>query len=302
MRELPGRDVVCRSVLAASLTLAAVLPAAAQTLPRPRNHVEDRAGVIDPAAEAQLNRLLAELESKTGVQLIVLTAPTTGGREISAWSLELANAWKLGQAGKDNGVLVAVAVNDRAYWINVGQGLEAALPDGFCGGVGRQYFRPNFRAGDYSRGIVDGVTALASKAAAEYGARLADAPPRPVARATPQAAPRGGREGGWAVDVCGPVALLVIVLLVVAVLRGARRDRRRYGAWGGGGSWWLWWLLANELGATSRRRRGGWGGGFGAGRSWGGLGGGGFGGGFGGGGFGGGGGGRFGGGGAGGRW
>ncbi|NUQ49442.1 MAG: hypothetical protein HUU27_05935, partial [Phycisphaerae bacterium] len=65
MREVRGRDVVWRLVPAAILMLAAALPAAAQAVPRPRNHVEDRAGVIAAAAEEHLNRVLAELESKT---------------------------------------------------------------------------------------------------------------------------------------------------------------------------------------------------------------------------------------------
>lgn len=89
--------------LAAVIVVAAVSIAAAQDLPRPRNHVDDRAGVISQNVERQLIAVLADLERKTGAQMIALTINTTGGVEIEDYTLRLAERWKLGQAGKDNG-------------------------------------------------------------------------------------------------------------------------------------------------------------------------------------------------------
>src|SRR3989304_1179161 len=150
--------------------------AGAQELPVPQRYVEDRAGIISDIAEKGLNGYLQELEQKTGAQMIVLTIDTTGDIPIETYAIELATKWKLGQKGKDNGVIVVVAKDDRAFRIEVGYGLEGVLPDGFCGTVGRSYFVSKFQKGQFSEGIYQGVVVLVNKIAEENGIKITGMP------------------------------------------------------------------------------------------------------------------------------
>ncbi len=148
----------------------------AQGLPVPQRYVEDRAGIIAEAVENRLNGYLQELEQKTGAQMVVLTINTTGDIPIETYAIELATKWKLGQKGKDNGVLVVIAKDDRAYRVEVGYGLEGTLPDGFCGTVGRTFFIPNFRKGQFSEGIFQGVAVMVHKIAEENNVKITGMP------------------------------------------------------------------------------------------------------------------------------
>jgi uncharacterized protein len=275
------------------LLLAGAAGALAQDLPQPRNHVEDRAGVIQAGIERQLIAVLADLERKTGAQVIVLTVNTTGGTEIQDYTLALAERWQLGQEGKDNGVLAVIAVKDRKYWITVGYGVESVLPDGFVGTLGRTYFQPYFRQGDYSNGVYQGLLALVQQIARAENVTISGAAAPQAPRGQPGTAQRGygGRRRVGLFGSCGILPFIVLIV-VFSILRNRAGYRRRWGGYGGSG--WLTWMLLGSMLGGGRRRYGGWGGGgFG-----GGFGGGGFGGGS----FGGGGGGGFGGGGAGGSW
>ncbi|MGE5297092.1 MAG: TPM domain-containing protein, partial [Solirubrobacterales bacterium] len=116
--------------------------AARPNLPMPQTYVDDLAGVVSAEHKQALNGLLQELEQKTGVQYIILTVDTTGGLPIEQFSIELLDNWKLGQAGKDNGLLFTLALKDRAYRFEVGYGLEGVVPDQFAGRVGREVLEP----------------------------------------------------------------------------------------------------------------------------------------------------------------
>ncbi len=284
--RLPITLAATAMLLAAPLTVRA-----GQSVQRPRNYVEDQAGVLDAATASRLNAMLAELEQKTTAQMIVLTVQTTSGVPIDDFALALAEKWQLGQKGKDNGVLIVVAVRDRKYWITVGYGLEPVLPDGFCGSVGRKHFVPNFRRGDYAGGIYAGTRTLVERVARSANVELAS-----LAGAAPQPRPARDRprDRSSGSPACG-IAAFVLLIVILSLLGSAGRRRRAYRTWGGiDVPWWGWLLIFSQL--SGRRRRGGdW---FSGGGGFGGFGGGGFGGG----GFGGGGGGGFGGGGAGGGW
>jgi uncharacterized protein len=244
---------------------------AAPALPeKPQGFVTDLAGVIDAAAKARLERILTELEQKTGAEIAVVTVPTTEPEPIFDYAMQIAERWKPGAADKDNGVVFLVAVQDRKMQILTGYGVEGALPDGRVGEIRDRVLRPAFRANRYGEGILAATQEMAGLIAADAGVTL-DGVPRPPPR----------RERGLS-----PLAvflLLLFLLLIFAFGRGTMyRGARRRGTGGFAGP-----II--------------FGGGWGSHRS-GGFGGGGFGGGFGGGGFGGFGGGSFGGGGAGGDW
>lgn len=277
-RECGGR---WRSLVVVSLVAWLAVPAWAQEVPsQPRNHVEDLAGVVNSNTEAQLNRLLLELEQKTGAQVVVLTLGTTGGEPIDEFSFDLGDKWQLGQADKDNGVLITIAVQDRKSWIATGKGIGGALPDLLVHRVQTELMVPHFKRNDYSGGIHAGAGAVAQAIANEAGVTLSGVP----------ASARLPERSGQGSAACGRGLFGIIVLLFfVRVFAGAAMGRRRWS--GRGMPWWGWLLIASTM--SSRGRGGGFGGGF--------DGGGGFGG-FGGGSFGGGGGGSFGGGGAGASW
>ena len=134
--------------------LTCPLVAAVPPVPeQPANYVVDLAGIIDSQTEADLNRRLQELEDQTTAQLVVLTIDSLEGEPMEKFSLRTAEKWALGQKGKDNGVLITIALQDRRYRIEVGYGLEASLPDSYLGSLARQHFVPNFRQGKYSQGI-----------------------------------------------------------------------------------------------------------------------------------------------------
>ena len=135
----------------------------------PTSYVVAEAGIIDATIEHRLAGHLQELEQKTGSQMIVLTVATTDGVPIDMFALEKAENWKLGQKGKDNGLLMVIAVNDRKYRIEVGYGLESIIPDSLAGTIARKYLVPRFQAGDYTTGIYETAVIIMSTIAKAQG-------------------------------------------------------------------------------------------------------------------------------------
>ncbi|MDN3514589.1 MAG: TPM domain-containing protein [Candidatus Brocadia sp.] len=194
----------------------------AQELPVPQRYVEDRANIIGDAAEKGLNGYLQELEQKTGAQMIILTINTTGDIPIETYAIELADKWKLGQKGKDNGVLVLIAKDDRAYRIEVGYGLEGILPDSFCGTVARTYFVPNFQKGQFSEGIFQATVIIVHRIAEENGVKISGMPN--IAELRKKSA---GRQNPY----FSLLFLLVIFPFLINYLFGRRRHSSYW--WGG---------------------------------------------------------------------
>jgi len=219
----------------------------------PRNYVVDLAGIIRDDVEMRMDDYLRELEQKTSAQVIVLTVQSLDGESIEGFSLRIAEKWKLGQKGKDNGVLFSVASRDRKYRFEIGYGLEGILPDSLVGTIGRQYIVPYFRKGDFSTGIYAAIVAVAQEIANSKGVEITGMPRVRIARNN-VAAKKMGLPG----------IILSVVFLIFAVILFIRNPR-------------LFLLLLLFSGGG---HRGGWsgGGGFGGG-GFGGGGGGGFGGG-----------------------
>ncbi len=140
--------------------------------PAPRDYVTDEAGIIGEDARRGISARLAELEGKTGAQMLVLTVLSTQGVPIEEFALRKAEAWKLGQKGKDNGLLLVVAVRDRKYRLEVGYGLEGVIPDSMAGTIGRQVLVPSFRKGDYAGGISAAVLVISDAIAKSQGVTL----------------------------------------------------------------------------------------------------------------------------------
>lgn len=234
------------------LLMLVAASASAATLPAtPPNYVVDLAGIIDDSTESKLDGYLAELERRTSAQVIVLTVDTIDGQDIEGYSLKVAEQWKLGKKGRDNGILMTFAMKERRYRFEVGYGLEGILPDSLVGSIGRQLIVPNFKRGDYAAGVAQATLEVAGIIAKNAGVEITGMPTRhPVSERVSKRA--------------GPVQLVFLALFGVVMLYLFIRHPALF----------LLFLMSGGSG------RGGWsdGGGFGGG-GFGGGGGGGFGGG-----------------------
>jgi uncharacterized protein len=123
----PSRALCGPALVVALLLLATV--AAALSFPPLTGRIVDQAGILSPATKAALEPKLADLEARSGIQLVVATVSSLEGQEIEPYANELFRAWKLGEADRDNGVLLLVAPNERRVRIEVGYGLEGTLTD-----------------------------------------------------------------------------------------------------------------------------------------------------------------------------
>jgi len=122
--------------------------------------VTDNADILSKDTRRAIAESLKAHEQKTGNQIAVLTIRSLEGESIEEYAVAVFNAWKLGQKGKDNGILVVVAPNDRRMRIEVGYGLEGILPDGAAGSIIRTIMTPQFKTGNYNGGIQAGIQAI----------------------------------------------------------------------------------------------------------------------------------------------
>jgi uncharacterized protein len=146
------------------LALACAGAVLAANFPALTGRIVDQANVIPAATRDALEPKLAELEAKSGIQLVVATVASLGGEEIEPYANELFRTWKLGEKTKNNGVLLLVAPNQRKVRIEVGYGLEGTLTDALSKVIITNAIAPRFKAGDFgdgvSRGVDDIITVL----------------------------------------------------------------------------------------------------------------------------------------------
>jgi len=133
------------------------------TIPFLTGRVVDDANILSQGARDRLTAAMKAHEAATTNQIVVLTVPTIGGVSVEEYAVKVFESWKLGQKGKDNGVLVVVVPQDRKMRIEVGYGLEGTLTDGAAGEIIRTWMTPEFKAGDYDKGVEDGVAAVIAK-------------------------------------------------------------------------------------------------------------------------------------------
>jgi uncharacterized protein len=265
-----------------ALLFGFALASAEVAVPPLAARVTDLTGTLSGGAVARIEAKLAELEAKKGSQLAVLIVPTTQPEEIEQYGIRVADAWKLGRKGVDDGAILLVAKSDRRVRIEVGQGLEGALPDAIANRIITETITPHFKQADYDGGVEAGIDQMISVVNGE-----------PL----PQPDKKWERHSGLGNTL--PL-LLIVVFVASGVLRaifGRLFGSVATGGLAGGIVWLLSHVIPVGIGAgvfafifalLAGGARSGWS----TGRGWGG-GMGGFGGGFGGGGFGGGGGGGF---------
>ncbi len=142
------------------LAFAATAAFSAMDIPYLSGRVVDNAEILKADTRSSLTEKLKAHEQKTTDQIAVLTVPTIGDDSIEEYATRVFDAWKLGQKGKDNGVLLVVASKDRKLRIEVGYGLEGTLTDVASSRIIRNVITPAFKAGDFDKGVSDGVDAI----------------------------------------------------------------------------------------------------------------------------------------------
>lgn len=231
------------------LGVSAWVPAEPVASLHPTNYVDDFAGVLDAATQAQLNGLCRQVEQKAQAQIAVVTVKSLDGEDAFTYAVDLYQKWGIGAKGKDRGVLILVATQDRKFGASVGYGLEPILPDGKIGGFRREA-APYLTRGDYTTGLSLMTSDIADVIAKDAGVTLDNHPPvAPRQRSSPS---RGFPP---------IVIILIIVFVVIPILRAMFRGG---GGRGGGSGFWsglLWGILFSNMGGG----RGGFGGGFGGG-------------------------------------
>ena len=222
--RLPAR--VAPIAVAALLAFLFFLPALALDFPVLTGRVVDAAGILDGGARAALTQKLDELEAKTTDQLVVVTLKSLQGTSVEDFGVELGRRWQIGQKGKNNGVLLIVAPNERQVRIEVGYGLEGALTDAVSRLIIENAITPRFRAGDFAGGItrgVDDIISVLTGDAAEWQQRAAKRP-EPTTR--------------WDSLLIMLLVFVVFGFVFLTLVGAIPRDRGRGRSRGGGSSGW----------------------------------------------------------------
>ncbi|TCD47567.1 TPM domain-containing protein [Chlorobium sp. N1] len=139
-------------------------------VPALAGRVNDYAGMISPATRSAIERALERLEREESTQVALLTVPSLEGDSIEEFSIRVAERWKIGRKGKDNGVLLIASRDDRKLRIEVGYGLEGSLTDLVAGRIVQNEMVPLFRAGRIDEGFRRGVASIIAAVHGEYRA------------------------------------------------------------------------------------------------------------------------------------
>ena len=135
---------------------------------KPQGYVSDYAGMLSTLARHDLEEKLSRFEKETSNQIIVVTFPNLEGEALEDYSIRLAEVWKPGQKGKDNGAILLIFKNDRKVRIETGYGLEGVLPDATAQLIIQNEIAPEFRRGDFAAGVQKAVNAMMAATRGEY--------------------------------------------------------------------------------------------------------------------------------------
>ncbi|MCX8110617.1 MAG: TPM domain-containing protein [Syntrophorhabdaceae bacterium] len=140
--------------------------------------MNDYAGMITPSVKSKLEKELKAFEGSDSTQVVILTIPSLKGEVIEEYSIKVAEKWKIGHKGKDNGIILLVARDDRKMRIEVGRGLEGRLTDLTAGRIIEMVIKPRFKRGDFDGGFIAGVHAIIDATRGEFTAEIKPAQPR----------------------------------------------------------------------------------------------------------------------------
>jgi len=193
-------------LLLPALALFAISAHAAEVIPpKPSAYFNDYAGVVSKETASRLNEQLAQFERETSDQVVVAVFPKMqSDSDIADYTQRVAQAWGVGQKERRNGVVLFVFIQDRKMFIQVGYGLEGALPDATAFDITERHIKPLFRAGNYEAGLATGIDLIFKAIRGEYkgsGKTIAER-----------------RGGGGAVSGFLPFIIFVIVLIILSRL------------------------------------------------------------------------------------
>lgn len=178
--------------------------------------VVDNANIIPADIETQLDAKLAQIETESSDQIVVVTLPSLQGYEIEEFGYRLGREWAIGQKKLNNGLLLIVAPNERKVRIEIGYGLEGVMPDGLSAQIIRNDILPRFKAGDMPGGIVagvDGIDKILKASPEERAERLAKAPPKPSQQSDPEGIPI--------------VFIIILMVWIFIMISQSKRNRFR---------------------------------------------------------------------------
>jgi uncharacterized protein len=230
--------------------------------PSPPRLVNDFANVLNEGEEGMLERKLRTYNDTTSTQITVVIVDNLGGYDVMDYAYRIGEKWGVGQKGKNNGLVVLVSIQDRKAGIATGYGMEATITDAATRRIREEYMNPNFRNGNFYKGLDEATTVIMKLASGEF-------------KADEMAQPEIG---------AGAIIFLLVILLivVVSIISAAKRVQHSHYGSKSVDFWTALWLMS-QMGGRGGRDKGGWGGGgssgFGGGGGFGGFGGGSFGGG-----------------------
>ena len=163
-----------KRILLLTILILMPLPLLALDAPQLTGRVNDYAKLLSPEAAARLEQKLAGFEREQSTQIVVLTIPSLQGDEIEGFSIRVAEQWKIGQKGKDNGVLLILAKAEHKVRIEVGMGLQGVLPDITSAQIIRNVMSPHLKSNDFDQGITAGVDAILAATKGEFKASPQD--------------------------------------------------------------------------------------------------------------------------------
>lgn len=227
---------------------------------KPSTLVNDYANVLSASQKQSLEQKLVAFDDSSSTQIAIAIIKSVGDYDINEYAVELGRKWGVGQNGKNNGIMIVVAVGDRKISIQTGYGVEGALPDVYAKRIIDNDIKPNFKAGDYYAGLDAGTTSIIKYTKGEYK------------NDNPKASKRKGGSGSIA------IIIIIVVVIIIIMRKGGGGGSEVIG--GRGASNALFWALLLG-GGGGRDGSSGWGGGGGSsgGGGFGGFGGGSFGGG-----------------------
>ena len=244
-------------------------------LPAPTGFVNDYVGVIDAATKQKLEQTLKDFKARNNppIELAVAIVDTTGDRPILDYSLAVARGWGIGSKDQDNpSALLFIAINDRKYFTQVSRDLEDELPDGLAGQLQSQYLVPQFKNGNYSKGVEDTINAYINAIETRTSGTV-----NPNATPTPKQ--RTNSRGAAGIPIGCVCLILIGILILISIVRSFFGGGRGGRGGGSGMSDALPWIIGSAIANSSSGSS--WGGSSdsgwssGGGSDWGGFGGGG---------------------------
>lgn len=199
--------------------------------PAPAHYFNDYANVVSTATAQRLNKTLEDFERATSSQILVVVFPKMqSDSSIEDYTVRMAQSWKVGQKGKDNGAVLFVFIQDRKMFLQVGYGLEGALPDALCKRIIEDEIKPHFKAGDFDGGLSAGVKAILAATKGEY-------------KGTGRTVAENKSQFDWVLVLFWVWVFVFLIVFFRSVLQrmgsvqytGSGGKRRFYGSYGG--SW-----------------------------------------------------------------